>query len=63
MVYSQMQSLTNVYLLNIQWHMATAKVVLIDVSVDEWKRNIQKFVSEVTLAGTVIRPDFIVLLL
>ena len=43
--------------------MATAKVVLIDVSVDEWKRNIEKFVSEVTLAGTVIRPDFIVLLL
>ena len=43
--------------------MAATKVVLIDVSVDEWKWNIQNFVPEVTLAGTVVRPDFIVFLL
>ena len=63
MVYSQLQSFTNGYRLNKQWHVATKSVVMVGVSVDEWKRNVQNFEHVVTPAARVVEREFIVFLL
>ena len=52
----------NAYLLNMRWHVAAKSAAMIDVSVGEWKRNVQNFVPVVTPAATVVRCDFMFLL-
>ena len=42
--------------------MAAKSAAMIDVSVGEWKRNVQNFVPVVTPAATVVRCDFMFLL-
>lgn len=41
--------------------MAAKSAAMIDVSVGEWKRNVQNFVPVVTPAATVVRCDFMLL--
>ena len=59
MVYLHLQSSTTVSLLSIQWHVAAKSIAMVDASVDDWQRNVQNSVLVVTSAPTIVRGDFI----
>ena len=59
MVCLHLQSSATVSLLSIQWHVAAKSVAMVDESVGDWQRYVQISVLVVTSAPTIVRGDFI----